>query len=121
MPEKETEKKLVILNRVPGVLFHPREGPGVQGAVVLDYGVRGIEPRAVDLVDLLLGESRLLGQAVVVLLHPAVDDALPPQVAQDEVRQRRALVLGVGFRRSGAAPRRLAHHAGADSGAGVEH
>ena len=65
----------------------------MQQAVVLDHRVRGVEPGPMDLVDLLLGKPCLLGKAVVVLLHPAVDEPLSPQVAQDVVRRRWPLVI----------------------------
>ena len=65
----------------------------MEGAVILDHRVRGVKPGPVDLVDLLLGKPSLLGQAIVVLLHPAVDEPLPPQVAQYVVCRRRPLVV----------------------------
>ena len=52
------------------------------------YRIRWIVPRAVDLADPLLREARLLREAVVVLLHPAVDPAGAAEDAQRVVCHR---------------------------------
>mmetsp|Transcript_36113 Transcript_36113/g.64595 ORF Transcript_36113/g.64595 Transcript_36113/m.64595 type:complete len:257 (-) Transcript_36113:271-1041(-) len=94
----------------------------MQGAAVLDHRVGGVVPAAVDLIDEVLGKPSLLGQAVMVLLHPVVDVAFPRQEPKDDVGGRRLGLTRVALPALfvGAGPGGLPDYCGGDAGAGVE-
>mmetsp|Transcript_35638 Transcript_35638/g.83244 ORF Transcript_35638/g.83244 Transcript_35638/m.83244 type:complete len:323 (+) Transcript_35638:356-1324(+) len=102
---------------------HPWIRLVVEGATILHHWIARVVPTAVDLIDALLREASLLWEAIMVLLDPAMKQALSPQKSQGMMckgwRGCTRVVLPSHGVLTGKG--RLANHGGGDAGTGVGH